>query len=90
MVVGGSLFSAATALITGQLPEAVMLQTAQELKLWAILASLGGSFTTMRSLEGGFTTGRLDLVLAQLLHIVTAFAGAHLALILLDLMLRPA
>lgn len=88
MVVGGSLFSAAAAVLTGRLPVTTMLRTAEDLKFWAILASLGGTLTTIRSLEGGILTGRLDLVGRQLFHIMTAFLGAHLGLELLVMMLR--
>lgn len=88
VVVGGSLFSAMAAILTGKLPVTTMLRTAEDLKLWAILAALGGTFSTIRSLEGGIITGQLDLVGRQLVHILTAFLGAHLGLELLVLMLR--
>lgn len=81
VVLGGSLFGALGGLITGY-PARTMWRLAGELKLWAVVASLGGSFATFRQLEQGILGGQFLAFAKQLLLLAVAFAGAHLGALL--------
>lgn len=77
ILVGGSLAGGTIAALTSGLPARAALALAERLKLWAMVAALGGTFDTLRALESGVFGGHLGLVARQLLLIGGAFAGAH-------------
>jgi len=55
-----------------------MAELASRLKLWAMVAALGGTFATIRGIELSLLGGRPSDVIRQVLFIMSAFAGAHL------------
>lgn len=77
VVVGGSLVGTVPALFLHDYPVRTLVELAERLKLWALVAALGGTFATIRGLELGLLGGRLDALAQQLLFIISAFAGAH-------------
>jgi len=81
LVLGGALFGSLGGLITGY-PARTMARLAADLKLWAVVASLGGSFATFRQMEQGILGGQFLTFGKQLLLLAVAFAGAHLATLL--------
>ncbi len=83
VVVGGSFTGGIAAALTGELPMSTMKTLAERLKLWGAVASLGGAFYTLQTLEAGLLEGQLRGVIRQLLYIIAAFAGAQLGLILI-------
>ncbi|HEY8450491.1 MAG TPA: YtrH family sporulation protein [Bacillota bacterium] len=83
IVAGGSLFAGLAAIVLGRLPLRTMLAMADELKLWGTFAALGGTFTALKSIETGLFAGDLGVALRHLVHVLIAFAGAHLAFLLI-------
>jgi len=81
VVLGGSLFGSLGGLVGGY-PARTMARLAGELKLWAVVASLGGSFETFRQLEQGLIGGEFLAFAKQLLLLAVAFAGAHVGALL--------
>lgn len=59
-----------------------MAQLAKDLKIWAAVAAIGGSFDSLQTLETGLLEGQIRLVVKQLAFMVAAFAGAHLGYVL--------
>ncbi len=86
VVVGGAFFGSLAGLLSGQYPLATMATLAERLKLWAMVAALGGTFATIRSIESGLFEGQLTTVLRQMLYILVAFAGANLGWLLVSVM----
>ncbi len=77
MILGGTLLGSVSATIFGYGPLRVMAQLAKDLKIWAAVAAIGGSFDSLQALETGILEGQLRLVVKQLGFMVSAFAGAH-------------
>lgn len=77
-MLGASLMGSLAALLMGDQPVAVMLTLAKEIKIWAIVAAIGGSFSTFEILESGIFQGDVRAVVKQLLFIVSSFFGTNL------------
>ncbi|OWZ84696.1 YtrH family sporulation protein [Natranaerobius trueperi] len=87
VVIGGSLIGSLGAGIGGKPPLQTMMNIAERLKIWALVAALGGTFTTIKELEMGFLGGQLHTVIKQLIFIFAAFLGAHIGVIIITLLI---
>ncbi|WP_366922717.1 YtrH family sporulation protein [Metallumcola ferriviriculae] len=81
---GASLVGALAAVLAGGPPLRTMAKLAYEIKIWAIVAAIGGTFTTIEVLELGLFEGELITVIKQILYIISAFAGAQLGYFILS------
>ncbi len=84
VVLGGSIFGGVGSILGGIPPMKTMADTAENLKLWAMIAALGGTFTAMKELELGFLSGQLHTVVKQLIFIFSSFMGAHLGVLTIN------
>jgi hypothetical protein len=82
MIVGGTMIGSISAVLTGQGPFRTMQNLAQDLKIWAAVAAIGGTFTSLQALESGLLEGQVSTVAKQLAFLFSAFAGAHLGYML--------
>lgn len=80
---GGALLAGAGAALTGDFPLRRMTDWAEELKLWGVIAALGGSFEPLRNIEAGLFAGQVRLLVKEVAILCTALAGAHAAYLLL-------
>lgn len=77
VMLGGCLIGGLGAFLLGQPPMEHIKILAGKLKIWALVAAIGGTFDTITAIERGFLGGSpLDIV-KQLLFIFSAFLGAH-------------
>lgn len=83
MIAGGALIGSISAALTGQGPFRTMTHLAQDLKIWAAVAAIGGTFTSLQALESGLLEGQIATVIKQLGFIFSAFAGAHIGYVLI-------
>ncbi len=83
MITGGSLLGSLGALLTGGHPATTMMDLAQRLKIWAAVASLGGTFSTIRVLESMLWERQLAVLLQQISLVAAAFGGAHIGYVLI-------
>ncbi|MEF2243422.1 MULTISPECIES: YtrH family sporulation protein [unclassified Paenibacillus] len=90
IVLGGSLLASIGAAFMFMPPAAVMLDTATRLKIWAIVAAIGGSVDPIRVIESNITGGHLSPAAQQVCFIIFAFLGAHLATELIKLVCKGA
>ncbi len=81
VVLGGAIFALLGSILGSVPPMKTMLNTAESLKLWAMVAALGGTFSAMKELELGFLGGQLHTVVKQLIFIFSSFLGAHLGVL---------
>ncbi|MEW6082297.1 MAG: YtrH family sporulation protein [Bacillota bacterium] len=88
VVTDGSLVGALGRLLTGGMPMAAVSDLTERLKLWAVLAALGGTFATLKTLETGLLGGHLMTVAHQMSILASAFLGAHSGYIILTSMVR--
>lgn len=79
VVLGGALVGAISTIITGQPPFLTARKIADEMKLWAVVAAIGGTFSSIEMLGSGFFTGQLRPLIKQFLYIIAGIAGAEIA-----------
>jgi len=77
VLLGAALAGALGAALTGQPPISTMLRLAREVKIWAIVAAIGGSFSTFEVFESGLFRGEFAAVARQLLYVLASLAGAQ-------------
>ena len=80
---GGSLMGSLGAALMHRPPLKTMLQLADELKIWALVAALGGTFAVIRTFEAGVLGRQFADLVRQLLIIGSAFLGAHLGYLII-------
>lgn len=90
IVLGGSMLAGIGSVFMALAPATVMLDTALRLKIWAIVAAIGGSVDPVRVIESNFTAGQLSPVAQQIAFIIFAFLGAHMATELVRLVCKGA
>lgn len=82
MIIGGTFIGSVSATLTGHGPLRTMSEMAKDLKIWAAVAAIGGTFDSLQTLETGLLEGQIRTVLKQLGFMFAAFAGAHLGYVL--------
>ncbi len=78
VVIGGSFVGSIGGVLIKQSPLKIMLDIADDLKLYAIISAIGGTFTNLRMLEGVLFKGDLLIIFQQFLILLSAFFGAQL------------
>lgn len=78
VVIGASLFSGLGAIITNHPPYKVMTEVANSIKIWAIAASLGGTFASFAVIEKGIFEGEIKTLIKQALYILISLTGANM------------
>ena len=86
VILGGSLFGALGASIVGRPPMNTMLELAEEMKIWALVAALGGAFGVIKAFETGLIGGQPLQLMQQLILVCCAFGGAHSGFVILSFM----
>jgi hypothetical protein len=88
VVIGASLFSGVGAIITGNPPYKVMMEVANSMKIWAIAASLGGTFSSFTVIEKGIFEGEIRTLIKQALYILISLTGANVGYEFISLLQR--
>lgn len=78
VVLGGSFIGSVGGILINQPPLKVMVDIADDLKLYAIISAIGGTFTNLRLLEGVLFKGDLLIIIQQFFILLSAFIGAQL------------
>lgn len=77
VVIGGSVIGGISSFILGEPPLTNISRLSKSLKIWALVAAIGGTFDAIYNFEKGLLYGTpLDLF-KQILMIVSAMGGAH-------------
>ncbi|MBA2873796.1 hypothetical protein HNR31_000548 [Anoxybacillus caldiproteolyticus] len=74
---GGALIGGLGAFLTGEQPLTAMYRFAGDLKIWAVVAAIGGTFDTFYSVERGLFLGETRDIIKQFLLILSAMGGAQ-------------
>lgn len=77
VMLGGSLLGGLAALFSPESPFYRMQTLAADVKLWAIVVAIGGTFPTLRALDSGLFNGDVLHLVRQLGVIVAGFLGAQ-------------
>lgn len=83
LVIGGSLLGGVAALFTHHDPSATMSTLANELKVWAIVAALGGTMDMLRVIDRGVFGFNVIPMARQFIYLVAAFLGCQVGYMLI-------
>ncbi|REE82679.1 sporulation protein YtrH [Paenibacillus taihuensis] len=90
VVFGGSMLAGIGSVFVLTAPADIMLDTASRLKIWALVAAVGGTIDPMRVIESNMIQGHLSPVVLQIFYILCAFLGAHMGTELIRWLCRGA
>lgn len=88
VVLGGVVMGGLGAFFTDDLPMYRMERLAEQLKIWAMVAAIGGTFDMIKNFEVTILGGQLNLAFQQLIFILSAFIGAHFGTVLVRWLTR--
>ncbi|MFD1737110.1 YtrH family sporulation protein [Bacillus salitolerans] len=77
VILGGCIVGGLGAFFVGNPPLLTMLRYASNLKIWAIVAAIGGSFDAFYSFEKGIFEANTRDIMKQFLVICSATGGAQ-------------
>ncbi|WP_170008766.1 YtrH family sporulation protein [Bacillus fonticola] len=77
VMIGGSIIGSLGAFLMNKPPLTEMYLLSNSLRIWAIIAAIGGTFDTVYRLEGGLLNGETKDLFKQFLLILSAFGGAQ-------------
>lgn len=78
IIIGGCVIGSIGMMLTGKPPFQSMSDLSRTLKIWAIVAAIGGTFDTINKFgDSVFISGSLLEVLKQIIYIVAALVGAN-------------
>lgn len=83
VVIGGTIIGSIGSFLTGGAPLSAMSRIAQSIKIWAIVAAIGGTFDAIDNFQRGLLEGTTMDLFKQLLLILSAMSGVKLAITLL-------
>lgn len=79
VVLGGSMMAGISAVLTLEPsgPVTRMELVSEQIKIWAMVAAIGGTIDPIRAIESQLIEGHLSPVIKQIIWIACAFIGAH-------------
>jgi hypothetical protein len=77
VLIGGALIGGIGAFLVNQPPMHKIYTLSDSLKIWALVAAIGGTFDTFTNIERGFFEGTHLILIKQLVFILSAMAGAQ-------------
>lgn len=78
IVTGAGIFGGIGAILNNHPPLKTMLNLAGSVKIWAVAAALGGTFSSFEIIEKGLFNGEIKSIIKQMAYILTALLGANL------------
>ncbi|WP_210365015.1 YtrH family sporulation protein [Bacillus sp. REN3] len=84
VLLGGSLVGAIASFLTGQPLLTEISRLSNSIRIWAIIAAIGGTFDTVYSFERGLLNGETKDIFKQFLLILTAMGGAQTGALLIS------
>ncbi|WP_283247375.1 YtrH family sporulation protein [Lederbergia citrea] len=84
VMLGGSLIGGLAAFITGEPLLTEISKIAGRVRIWAIVAAIGGTFDTVYNFEKGFLDGGTRDLFKQFLLILSAMGGAKTAALIIS------
>lgn len=83
MVLGGSLLGGLGAALTHGAPMTTMLRLSDQLKIWAMVSTLGGTMDTLYMIERGVLMHDLHPLGRQITYLIAAFLGCQAGALLI-------
>jgi hypothetical protein len=84
VVLGGAIIGAIGAVLTHNPPMTTMYRLADQLKIWALVAALGGTMDTLKVFDTGlFGNEQMAVVIKQFCYLLSAFLGCNVGFYLI-------
>lgn len=83
VMLGGSLIGGIGAFLVGKPPLTMINQFSQNLRIWALVAAIGGTFDTFYSFERTFFEGATKDIVKQILLILFATGGMQTGFVII-------
>ncbi|WP_026676574.1 YtrH family sporulation protein [Fictibacillus gelatini] len=83
VILGGAIIGGLAAFLVGKAPILETVKIADQLKIWAIVSAIGGTFDTFNLFERNFFHGVSTEIIKQIIIILVAMAGANTATLLI-------
>jgi formate hydrogenlyase subunit 3/multisubunit Na+/H+ antiporter MnhD subunit len=83
VILGGSIIGGIATFLTGNPPLTAVYRLSNLLRIWAIVAAIGGTFDTVYSFERGLLQGETKDLFKQFLLILSALGGAQTGALLI-------
>ncbi|AQS60040.1 YtrH family sporulation protein [Desulforamulus ferrireducens] len=77
IMIGSVLIGSLAAILVREPSLGVALKLARDMKIWAIAAAIGGTFSTFEIFESGLFNGEVRAVIKQIFYIISALAGTQ-------------
>lgn len=87
VIIGGAIIGSIGSFATGDAPMTSINRIAKGLRIWAIVASIGGTFDAIANFEKALEAQSID-VFKQLLLILSAMGGVKTAMIILGWLIQ--
>jgi hypothetical protein len=84
VIIGGSIIGSIAAFAIGDAPVSSITRIANNLRIWAIVAAIGGTFDAIENFQRGLLDGSTLDLFKQVLLILSAMGGVKSATILLE------
>lgn len=84
VMLGGSIIGGLAAFVSGEPLLTEISNIAGRIRIWAIIAAIGGTFDTVYSFEKGFLEGGTKDLFKQFLLILSAMGGAKTAALIIS------
>lgn len=84
VIIGGSLIGSIGSFATGEAPLTSINRFAKGLRIWAVVAAIGGTFDAIANFERGIFDGSTIDLLKQVLLILSAMGGVKFAILLIE------
>ncbi|RDW16329.1 sporulation protein [Oceanobacillus arenosus] len=88
VVIGGSIIGSIGDFVTGNAPLTAIGRIASRLRIWAIVAAIGGTFDAIANFEKGFLDGSTMDLLKQASLILSAMGGVKTAILLIEWLIQ--
>ncbi|GGD16883.1 YtrH family sporulation protein [Pontibacillus salipaludis] len=88
VMIGGTLIGTIGAFAAGEAPFTYMARLAKSLRIWAIVAAIGGTFDAITNFEKGFYDGSTIDIFKQILLILSAMGGVQTALLIIEWLIQ--
>lgn len=77
VLLGGAIIGGIGAFLMGQPPLTSMYRFALDLKIWAVVSAIGGTFDTFYTVDRGLFSGETRDLVKQIFLILSAIGGAQ-------------
>jgi hypothetical protein len=84
VLLGGALIGGIASFLTGQPPLTAISRLSSDLRIWAIVAAIGGTFDAVYKFERGIFHAETRDIVKQILFILSALGGAQTGALIIN------